>query len=160
MYEEQIILEKVGVVPSTPDELRQVADRLDADDLRWLRRLWYRQAVERGDIELIGCAARWFGRNLNAMYGPRYEYEYRLPDGDLVIIHRDEYGGFSTARLITPDGRDRQVMNTHDSERLFVPGAWVKALTQRGEMAKALRRRQEKECNERERASLMEALLI
>lgn len=88
------------------------------EELKELKRKWYSHAERKGYLLTIGSVGRYLGKNLNATYGPKYEY---IKDG--VKVYIDDYGGYLTVHV---DGK--LVCSTHPCEQLFVFGQWFEEL--------------------------------
>ena len=86
------------------------------EQLLAMKRLLFQEAKAQGVISGLATIARQFGKELNANYGPKYQWE-----GEGIVIYVDDYGNYITVHA---DG-NRLVSSSHKNEKLFVPGPWL-----------------------------------
>jgi hypothetical protein len=88
---------------------------LTTEDLAALKRTWFREAMDGGDIALAGRLGRELGAPAPTRHPPKWHW---TRDG--VSVYVDGFGGYLTVHQ-----GERQVCSTHACERLFVPGPWL-----------------------------------
>jgi hypothetical protein len=92
------------------------ADRpLTAADLTALKRRWFAEGRDSGDLTLLGRLGRELGTPVPSRHPPKY-----LWDRDGVAVYVDGYDGYLTVHQ-----GDRQVCSTHYCTQLFAPGPWL-----------------------------------
>ena len=91
---------------------------LTAEALAALKRAWFREATEAGDIALAGRLGRELGRPVPTRHPPKWHWT-RGP----LSVYVDGYGGY----LDVHHG-EHKVCSTHPCERLLVPGPWLDVL--------------------------------
>jgi hypothetical protein len=88
---------------------------LTADELAALKRDWFREAMEAGDLALVGRLGRELGAPVPTRHPPKWHWT-RGP----LSVYVDGFGHY----LDVHHG-ERKVCSTHPCERLFVPGPWL-----------------------------------
>ena len=88
---------------------------LTTDELAALKGTWFREALEAGDLALLGRLARGLGQPVPTRHPPKWHW---TREG--VSVYDDGFG-----RFLTVHQGDRLVCSTHYCERLFVPGPWL-----------------------------------
>ena len=88
---------------------------LTAEELAALKRTWFREAMDAGDVALLGRLARELGQPVPTRHPPKWHW---TREG--VSVYDDGFG-----RFLTVHQGERQVCSTHYCERLFVPGPWL-----------------------------------
>ena len=91
---------------------------LTAEALAALKRAWFREATEAGDIALAGRLGRELGRPVPTRHPPKWHWT-RGP----LSVYVDGYGGYLDVHY-----GERKVCSTHPCERLLVPGPWLDVL--------------------------------
>lgn len=85
------------------------------EELKDLKKRWYAEAKDNGDITACHLVGRVLGTLLSAPYGPKYKFIK-----DDISIYVDDYGHFITVRF-----ENKQVCSTHPCDLLFIPGKWM-----------------------------------
>ncbi len=102
-------------------------EEMSEEQLLEAKRMLFQEAKSQGVIGGLATIARQFGKELNANYGPKYQWE-----GEGIVIYVDDYGNYMTVHA---DG-NRLVSSSHKNEKLFVPGPWLTPLLPLMEQAK------------------------
>jgi len=123
---------------------------MTTEELKELKREWYRQAKEDGSLVRCYKVCTVLGERLNAKYGPKYRF---LDDENELDLYVDDYGNYFTA-----EWRGKRVMSTHPCDHLFIPGDWMKIVDRLYPFA-AERAREEEERREDRRRQQMAAEL-
>ncbi len=104
---------RAAYTPAPPPDHARTAEELAA-----LKRAWFREATETGDLALLGRLGRELGRPVPTRHPPKWHWTR-----EAVSVYDDGYGRFLTVHY-----GERQVCSTHYCERLFVPGPWLDAV--------------------------------
>jgi len=123
---------------------------MTTEELKELKREWYRQAKEDGSLARCYKVCTILGEWLNARYGPKYQYI----DGDLDL-YVDDYGNYFTA-----EWKGKRVMSTHPCDHLFIPGGWMKIVDKLYPVAAERARQEEERREDRRRHGLAAELSI
>lgn len=121
---------------------------MTVDELKELKREWYREARDSGKLKVIATVARVMGQQMAAKYGPKYQWQH----GD-ISIYLDDYGRYLT---VTVD--ETRVCSTHPTSCLFVPGDWYDVIAAHAPNTDAIISRREQSIAERERQRLLAEL--
>lgn len=70
---------------------------------------------------------KYLGKRIPSKYGPKYEW---VSKDKSIKIFVDGYGGFTIVSY-----RGKQVLSTHQTAHIFIPGEWVKQIYPLSEMA-------------------------
>ena len=88
---------------------------LTVEELKELKSRWYKGALEDGSLNRCYLVCTVLGERLNDNYGPKYIYH----NGGLEL-YVDDWGNYFTATW-----KGKQVLSTHPSTHLFIPGQWM-----------------------------------
>ena len=100
---------------------------MSEEQLLEAKRLLFQEAKAQCVLSGLATIARQFGKELNANYGPKYQWT-----GAGVVIYVDDYGNYITVRT----DEKRLIVSSHPTEKLFVPGPWLTPLLPLMEQAK------------------------
>lgn len=130
---------------------RQLAD-MSIDELRAMKKAWFREAKTRGMFDLLRKIARTLGVSVDTRY---QKYKWTTPEEAFmkVEVFYDEYGGY-----VTVHANGKEVASDHQCTELFVPGPWVKTVVEHSEQAKSTEEREAEERLSREHAALVALL--
>ena len=91
---------------------------MNNEDLKKLKQDWYSEASSNGTIAMLWKIAKELGTSLNAKCPPKWQWT----QGN-IKIYADGYGNYLTVHVA-----GKEVVSTHETERLFVPGDWLKEI--------------------------------
>ena len=112
-------------------------ERLTLEELRALKARWYAEAEALGELDYLDTLGRTLGRSVHAAYF-HTEWEREDPEAGRVAVFVDGKGGYLTVSV-----NGQRVCSTHPTERVFVPGPWLRAT--RGAAAEVAQERERRE---------------